>query len=117
MSNESMNNKTDNKLQAANTGENRRRAPRQHVVLKAKLDTGSYEFECVAYDLSVCGVKVKLDLPIKTECEVWMTVKDSPHIPAKVVTAEGGYVGLEFTLSQIQVQQQFKSIGLSLPRG
>lgn len=95
---------------------NRRRLGRQHVLLKAMLDTGEYEFECVAYDLSLTGVRVKLDLPLKTQCEVWLMVKESPHIPAKVAWAKDGYVGLEFSLSTGQVSQMLGSVGTRLPK-
>jgi len=96
--------------------EETRRVARQHVLLKAMLDTGEYEFECVAYDLSLAGVRVKLDLPLKTECEVWFMVKGNPHMPAKVIWAEDGYVGLQFSLSSKQVTKMLGSIGAKLPK-
>lgn len=98
------------------TGEVRRSFARQHVLLKAILDTGDYEFECVAYDLSLTGVRVKLDLPLKTSCEVWLMVKDSPHIPAKVAWARDGYVGLTFSMPTGQVSEALGTIGARLPK-
>lgn len=96
--------------------ETRRGIGRQHVLLKAMLDTGEYEFECVAYDLSLTGIRVKLDLPLKTECEVWLMVKDSPHIPAKVAWAKDGYVGLQFSLPKGQVSQMLGNVAARLPK-
>jgi len=94
----------------------RRRFSRQPVLLKAKLDTGHYEFECVAYDLSLKGIKVKLDLPLATECEVWLMVKNCPHMPAHVVWAKEGYIGLEFSLSPAQVLEVLGTVGAKLPK-
>ncbi len=94
----------------------RRRFSRQPVLLKAVLDTGHYEFECVAYDLSLKGIKVKLDLPLETQCEVWLLVKDCPRIPAHVIWSKEGYIGLEFSLSPKQVTDILGSIGARLPK-
>ena len=94
----------------------RRRFSRQPVLLKAVLDTGHYEFECVAYDLSLKGIRVKLDLPLETRCEVWLMIKDCPHMPAHVVWARDGFIGLEFTLPPSQVAETLGSIGANLPK-
>ncbi len=104
------------KVNKEDSGEVRRRFARQHVLLKAVLDTGVYEFECVAYDLSLTGVRVKLDLPLKTECEVWLMVKDCPHIPAKVAWTREGYVGLKFLMPTGQVADSLGSVGERLPK-
>lgn len=96
--------------------ETRRRIVRQKVLLKAILDTGVYEFECVAYDISLSGIKVKLNLPLQTECEVWLLVKDSPHIPARVAWAKDGFIGLEFSLSAKRVEDALGNIGAQLPK-
>lgn len=94
----------------------KRRIPRQPVLLKAELDTGNFEFECVAYDLSLKGVKLKLDLPLMTECEVRIMVRKSPQIPAKVVWTGDGFIGLEFKLSAQHVAELLGSIGEGLSR-
>ncbi|VAX07734.1 hypothetical protein MNBD_ALPHA03-1380 [hydrothermal vent metagenome] len=94
----------------------RRRFSRQPVLLKAVLDTGHYEFECIAYDLSLKGIKIKLDLPLETKCEVWLLVKDCPKIPAHVVWSKEGYIGLEFSLSSKQVTDILGTIGVRLPK-
>lgn len=104
------------KLSNDKSEEIRRRFSRQPVLLKAKLNAGSYEFECVAYDLSVYGVRVKLDLPLATECEVHVMVRESPAIPARVVWVNGGYVGLEFNKPADKVAKVLGSIGSSLLR-
>lgn len=93
-----------------------RKFSRQPVLLKAMLDTGSYEFECIAYDLSLNGVKVKLDLPLQTKCEVWLMVKDSPHIPASVAWSKDGYIGLEFSLSAERIADILGGLGSRLPK-
>lgn len=105
-----------NKENDAEAGVIRRRFSRQPVLLKAVLDTGHYEFECIAYDLSLKGIKIKLDLPLETQCEVWLLVKDCPKIPAHVVWSKEGYIGLEFSLSPKQVTDILGSIGARLPK-
>lgn len=97
--------------------EDKRRLARRHVLLKALLDTGHYEFECMAYDLSLKGAKLKLDLPLETKCEVHVLVKDSPLIPAKVVWAKEGFIGLEFGMTVKQVQVILDGLGVRLPDG
>ena len=94
----------------------RRKFNRQHVLLKAILDTGNYEFECVAYDISLTGIRLKLDLPLKTECEVWLMVEDSPHISATVAWSKDGFIGLKFTVSPAQVSNLLGSVGARLPK-
>ncbi len=94
----------------------RRKFERQHVLLKAMLDTGVYGFDCMAYDLSLTGVRVKLDLPLQTECEVWLMVKESSNIPASVAWARDGYIGLKFGLPPGQVAELLGSVGSKLPK-
>jgi len=93
-----------------------RRISRQPVLLKAVIDTGQYEFECIAYDLSLKGIKLKLDLPLATQCEVWLMVKGSPKMPARVVWVKEGYIGLEFSLSSRQVSKILGTMGARLPK-
>lgn len=97
-------------------GETKRRISRQPVLLKAELDTGSFEFECVAYDLSLKGVRLKIDLPLKTECEVRIMVRKSPQIPARVIWAREGFIGLEFKLSADHVAELLGSAGEGLAK-
>ncbi len=94
----------------------RRQYSRQPVLLKAMLDTGDYEFECVAYDLSLKGIRLKLDLPLQTRCAVQIMVKQCPHIPAQVVWAKEGFVGLEFSASPGQVAEILGDLGNRLPK-
>lgn len=93
-----------------------RKYARQSVLLKAQLSTGSYEFECVAYDLSLTGIMLKLDLPLATDCEVQIMVKDNPKISARVVWAVEGFIGLEFKITPEEVSSLLGPIGEKLPR-
>ncbi|PHZ85588.1 PilZ domain-containing protein [Paremcibacter congregatus] len=88
---------------------------RRHVLLKALLDTGKYEFDCMAYDLSVKGARLKLDLPLKTRCEVRVLVKQSSMIPAEVAWAKDGFIGVEFTMPVKEVKQLLDDLGVKLP--
>lgn len=94
----------------------RRQFSRQPVLLKALLDTGDYEFECVARDLSLKGIRLKLDLPLETRCEVRIMVRKSPYIPARVVWSRDGFIGLEFALSPDRVAEILGGLGTRLPK-
>jgi len=93
-----------------------RQFSRQPVLLKAILDTGNYEFECLAYDLSLKGVKIKIDLPLETKCDVWLMIKDSPHLPSHVVWSRDGFIGLEFSLPTNKVSEILGNLGSKLPK-
>ena len=48
-----------------NTEFQKRKSNRQKVLIKSKIDVGSYYFDAVAYDLSLSGAKIKLNLPLE----------------------------------------------------
>lgn len=103
----------DNKKENAETI---RRISRQPVLLTALLDTGNYEFECIAYDLSLKGAKLKLDLPLEAGSEIWLGIKGNPHLPARVVWVKDQFLGLEFMMSPSQVAETLGDLGLRLPK-
>ncbi|NOZ42012.1 MAG: PilZ domain-containing protein [Alphaproteobacteria bacterium] len=96
--------------------ENQRLCPRQPVLLKATLDTGCYAFECVAYDLSLKGIRLKLDLPLQLGCMVQVMVKHCPYVPAQVIWVESGFIGLEFSVSGVRVAEILGDLGALLPK-
>lgn len=94
-----------------NTEFQRRRSNRQKVLIKSKVDVGSYYFEAVAYDLSLTGAKIKLNLPLERGSDFLITFKDLSDIPSKVSWINNGFMGLEFSYTPERVKEIFGSLG------
>ena len=92
-----------------------RSVARQPILLRALLDTGKFEFECLAYDLSIKGMKLKLDLPLESGCTVSVKVKGKPGIPARVIWVKAGFIGLEFSVPTEVVLNTLGALGANLP--
>ncbi len=73
-----------------------RKHNRTAVVLPAELDVGGRQIYCTAYDLSLGGVRLKVDMPITEEEDVVVTLKDRIREAARVVWSAEGFVGLDF---------------------
>ena len=71
----------------------RREVSRHPILLNALLDTGKYEFKCRAYDLSLRGVRLRLDLPLQIGFECLLSIKGHPYIPAQVIWAKKSFIG------------------------
>lgn len=89
----------------------KRKRNRQNVLLKSHIDVGSYFFEAIAYDLSLYGAKIKLNLPLERGTDFIISIKDNYKIPSKVSWAENGFIGLEFTYPPDKVKAIFGSLG------
>ncbi len=89
----------------------RRRSNRQNVLLKTSVDVGSYNFEATAYDLSLRGAKIKLNLPLERGADFFITLKDLKQIPSRVSWAKNGFMGLEFSYPPEKVKQIFGNLG------
>jgi len=50
----------------------------------------------LAYDLSVRGAKIKLNLPLERGSDFVISFRDNKHIPSKVSWVKNGFIGLEF---------------------
>lgn len=88
-----------------------RKSNRQNVLLKSKIDVGSYYFDAVAYDLSLRGAKIKLNLPLERGSDFLISFKDSKEIPSKVSWIKNGFIGLEFKYTPDRVKNIFGSLG------
>ena len=88
-----------------------RKSNRQNVLIKSKIDVGSYYFDAIAYDLSLHGAKIKLNLPLERGSDFIITFKDLRQIPSKVTWAKNGFMGLEFSYPPEKVKQIFGSLG------
>lgn len=94
-----------------NTEFQKRKSNRQKVLIKSKIDVGSYYFEAVAYDLSLTGAKIKLNLPLERGSDFLITFKDLTNIPSKVSWVNNGFMGLEFSYAPDRVKEIFGTLG------
>ncbi len=89
----------------------RRRSHRQNVLLKSNVSVGSYNFDATAYDLSLRGAKIKLNLPLERGSDFQIVIKNYRQIPSKVCWAKNGFMGLVFSYPPEQVKKIFGTIG------
>ncbi len=69
---------------------------RRTVVWPAKLIVNEFEFKCMLYDISLGGVRLKLDLPLATGTVVKIKIKDFDFTDALVSWHADAFVGLRF---------------------
>ena len=76
------------------------KSTRQHnrmvIELTAKLDLNGEYVSCTACDVSLGGVRLKVDARIKRGDSVVVTIKDALSQVANVIWASQGFVGLIF---------------------
>ena len=87
---------------------------RRTVILPARLDVGSYNFDCTAYDLSLGGIRLKVDLPLDEGANVCVQVKNKLKRAAKVIWSADGFVGLRFDDSPEVVRSGLGSLATGL---
>lgn len=73
-----------------------RKHKRRTVVMPATLYVGAYEFRSMLYDISLGGVRMKLDLPLARGAEVKIRIKDKSKLDGAVVWHATGFLGLKF---------------------
>lgn len=89
----------------------RRKSHRQNVLLKSNVEVGRYNFDATAYDLSLYGAKIKLNLPLERGSGFYITLKDFQQIPSRVCWAKNGFMGLEFSYPPERVKKIFGTLG------
>lgn len=73
-----------------------RKHNRRVVVLPAELEVDGKQVNCTAYDVSLGGVRLKVDAPIDRDKQVIVRIKDKINQVADVVWSAEGFVGLNF---------------------
>lgn len=69
---------------------------RRTVVWPATMIVNEFEFKCMLYDISLGGVRLKLDLPLAAGATVSIKIKDFEFVEALVSWHAEGFVGLKF---------------------
>ena len=77
---------------------------RRTVVWPAKLIVNEFEFKCMLYDISLGGVRLKLDLPLAAGTAVKIQIKDFDFTDALVSWHADAFVGLRFTDDPDQIK-------------
>lgn len=69
---------------------------RRTVVWPAVLVVNEFEFKCMLYDISLGGVRLKLDLPLAMGAKVGIKIKNFDVTEALVSWHAESFVGLKF---------------------
>lgn len=81
-----------------------RKHNRRAIVLPAELSVDGKKVQCTAYDVSLGGVRLKVDMPVKENSQVIVKIKDKLSEVANVVWSAEGFVGLNFAASPAAVK-------------
>lgn len=73
-----------------------RKHNRRTIIQSAMLRTGGFEFDCTAYDISLGGVRLKVDVPIEEGASVFVQLKNKLIQTARVIWSADGFLGLHF---------------------
>jgi len=69
---------------------------RRTVVWPATLFVGTYEFSSTLYDISLGGLRMKLDLPLARGANVRVRIKGRPKMDGTVIWHASGFIGIQF---------------------
>ncbi|MCF6195103.1 MAG: PilZ domain-containing protein [Emcibacter sp.] len=81
-----------------------RKHNRRTVIQAATLNVGNFNFSCTAYDISLGGVRLKVDMPIEQGTNVLVQLKDKLRQTARVIWSADGFMGLSFEDNPDQVR-------------
>ena len=79
------------------SSQERRRSRRKPVMWAARLETAAGAVECAAFDLSLGGAKLRLDVPVALHHPVRLVLERRGIIGAEAVWRRGSTLGLRFT--------------------
>tara|TARA_R110002096_G_scaffold415163_1_gene616668 strand:+ start:54947 stop:55300 length:354 start_codon:yes stop_codon:yes gene_type:complete len=87
---------------------------RRTVVWPAVLLVNEFEFKCTLYDISLGGVRLKLDLPLATGAKVKIKIKNFEFTEALVSWHADDFVGLRFIEDAEQIKDLLGEYAQSL---
>ncbi|VAV87988.1 hypothetical protein MNBD_ALPHA02-1179 [hydrothermal vent metagenome] len=73
-----------------------RKHNRRTVIQTATLNVGDFKFPCTAYDISLGGIRLKVDMPIEQGTNVLIQLKNKLKQTARVIWSADGFMGLSF---------------------
>ncbi len=69
------------------------------------LKVGDHSFDCLAYNVSLKGAKLKIDLPLKTGADVVVEIRNEWTINAKIAWQDDGFLGLAFEPEDTEIKK------------
>ena len=94
---------------------------RRSVLWMATLVMGRHEFPCQIWNMSLGGARIRIDVPLQSGTEVYLSIPTRGDIPATVVWVEDQTMGLKFRQSPDGVEQLFADrldvLGLRVEEG
>ena len=91
-----------------------RKHKRRAVKINASVDVNGKLFSCTAYDVSLGGVRVKVDAPIFENENVSINFEDNLQHIAKVIWVSAGYAGLNFNDRPQKIKEHLSGITTNL---
>lgn len=91
-----------------------RKHNRKTVEYPALLDVDGKIISCVAYDMSLGGMRLKTDMPVEENSNVSVKIKDKINQVAKVIWAAEGFIGLNFQKSSKSIKAEFGTLATNL---
>ncbi len=87
---------------------------RRTVILPAMVSVDNLEFDCTVFDLSLSGMRLKFDFPIKVGAKIFIKLKGKLVRTAKVVWSANGFLGLCFTDKPEEVRAELGALVVGL---
>ncbi len=69
---------------------------RRTIIQTALLEVGGKNIRCMAYDISLGGIRIKADKSLKKGTNVRIKIKDRLRETAKVIWTADNFIGLSF---------------------
>jgi len=91
-----------------------RKNNRRTVVQPVTLGVGSFDFDCTAYDISLGGIRVKVDMSIEQGSGVCVQLRNKMKQTARVIWSADGFMGLSFVQNPDSVKVGLGSIANGL---
>ena len=73
-----------------------RKHNRRTVIQSVTVRIGGFDFDCTAYDVSLGGIRLKVDVPVEQGTNVLVQIKNKIKQTAKVIWSADGFMGLCF---------------------
>ena len=97
----------------ADDGSNRRRFARTSVLWAGQLSKSDGRTECLVFNLSAGGAKVRVNEPVELDTDLTLRVGQLGEFCGKVVWKAKNLLGISFTSDAAEVRER---LGATLPR-
>ncbi|NOZ42013.1 MAG: PilZ domain-containing protein [Alphaproteobacteria bacterium] len=91
-----------------------RKHNRRTVIQAVTLKVDRVDFDCTAYDISLGGIRLKVDMPIEHGTGVFIQIKNRLRQAARVIWSADGFIGLNFVEDPEKIRVSLGSLGNGL---